>query len=257
LEILVRHPELRVAEIPFEFGNRHAGESKASTKEVARLMRHMFKLRMLSLKHLGRFLAVGASGLIVNNVLMALFVELFGLHYLTSAIFATQGSTLWNFSGTELWVFKDRPQQQGHLWRRLVSFLLLSNVMLMMRGPMLAVFVSGLGMHYLAANLLSITLMTLLRYAVADRLIWRNGKGEMMKSQKEYNYNIHDLIRVRSMQRLPELTYPISLIRRTGRPTARTALPSREARSFRMGCGRHPTTALICTPTMCLAKSIS
>ena len=28
-----------------------------------------------------------------------------------------------------------------------------------------------------------------------------------MKSQKEYNYNIHDLIRVRSMQRLPELTY--------------------------------------------------
>ena len=34
LEILVRTPGLRVSEVPFEFGERHAGETKASVREA-------------------------------------------------------------------------------------------------------------------------------------------------------------------------------------------------------------------------------
>ncbi len=45
LEILVRSPGLRVAEIPFAFGDRHAGESKASLVVAAQYFRHVARLR--------------------------------------------------------------------------------------------------------------------------------------------------------------------------------------------------------------------
>jgi dolichol-phosphate mannosyltransferase len=37
LEILVRHPDMRVAEVPFDFGSRLHGETKASPLEAVRL----------------------------------------------------------------------------------------------------------------------------------------------------------------------------------------------------------------------------
>ena len=38
LEILVRHPGLRAAEVSFTFGERHAGRSKASIREALRYL---------------------------------------------------------------------------------------------------------------------------------------------------------------------------------------------------------------------------
>ena len=45
LEILVRSPGLSVAEIPFRFGERHSGETKASAREAARYLRLLGTLR--------------------------------------------------------------------------------------------------------------------------------------------------------------------------------------------------------------------
>ena len=46
LEILIRTPSLRVGEIGFEFGERHAGESKASPGEAWRYVRSLARLRL-------------------------------------------------------------------------------------------------------------------------------------------------------------------------------------------------------------------
>lgn len=205
LEILIRCPSLRVSEVPFEFGQRHGGESKASSREVFRLFRHMATLQLSILAHLLRFLTVGASGLFVNSLLLALFTELFGFHYLFSAFAATQGSTLWNYVWTEVWVFGDRPQNQKSLGRRLLSFFLLNNLALLFRGPLLALLVSVFGLHYLLANFITLVLMTTLRFIFADRVIWRKGRSQM--ETKEYYYSIHDIIHVRSDNKLPELGY--------------------------------------------------
>ena len=45
MEIAVRQPRLRVAEVPFVFGDRVAGDSKASGREGLRFARHMARLR--------------------------------------------------------------------------------------------------------------------------------------------------------------------------------------------------------------------
>ena len=43
LEIVVRTPALRVAEVPFEFGTRYAGDSKASVSEGARYLAQLWR----------------------------------------------------------------------------------------------------------------------------------------------------------------------------------------------------------------------
>ena len=46
LEILVRSPDLSIAEVPYRFGERHSEESKASIREALRYMRLVAKLRL-------------------------------------------------------------------------------------------------------------------------------------------------------------------------------------------------------------------
>lgn len=48
LETMVRHPRLKVAEVPFTFGDRFEGESKASIKEGVRYLGHLVRLRASS-----------------------------------------------------------------------------------------------------------------------------------------------------------------------------------------------------------------
>src|ERR1051325_3222263 len=205
LEILISHPDLKVAEVPIHFGHRNAGESKASVKETVKFLRGLFRLRLAGQQNFLRFLAVGMSGLFVNSLALAAFTELMGIHYLISAALATQASTLWNFAGTEWWVFGKRQAQHG-FWQRLVSFLLMNNAMLLLRGPILTVLVDRLSMNYLLANLASLFAMTLLRYLLADQWIWNKDKTQEKRKQTMnqtstskteqfgYAYNIHNIV---------------------------------------------------------------
>jgi dolichol-phosphate mannosyltransferase len=201
LEVMMRNPDLKVAEVPFEFGKRHSGKSKASSKEMLRLIRQTAKLRLLTMQSLLQFLAVGFTGIFINSVLLFIFTGLLGVNYLVSAIFATQGSTLWNFSWIDRWVFRNRPQYSLNRWQRMAGFFAVNNAMLLLRGPILVLLVSWMGMNYLVANFVSLLGMTIVRYAISDGLLWGMGR-----EQKPYYYNIHDLIRIRSVQRLPELS---------------------------------------------------
>jgi glycosyltransferase involved in cell wall biosynthesis len=45
MEIAVRTPSLRVAEVPYTFADRHAGESKANSREGLSYLRHLGRLR--------------------------------------------------------------------------------------------------------------------------------------------------------------------------------------------------------------------
>ena len=54
---------------------------------------------------LARFAAVGASGIVVNQLVLWLWVAGGEGHYLLGAVVATQGSSTWNLFLTERWVF--------------------------------------------------------------------------------------------------------------------------------------------------------
>jgi dolichol-phosphate mannosyltransferase len=227
LEILVSHPHLKVSEVAIQFGHRNAGESKASVQETVKFFRGLYRLRMAGNANFVRFLLVGLTGLVVNSGALYAFTELAGIHYVISAAIATQVSTLWNFGLTETWVFGKRETERPFL-QRLVSFLLVNNLLLILRGPIMTFMVGRLGVHYLISNLVSLFVMTLLRYLLADKWIWNHEnkqtptptteerKADMnvtkTNSSKKaeafgFAYNIHNIIQVASMFELPELEY--------------------------------------------------
>jgi dolichol-phosphate mannosyltransferase len=197
LEILVRHPALRVAEVWFAFGERRAGRSKATIREGVRYLSLLARLRF------ARFGLVGVSGLVVNTLVLALLTDLAGLFYVVSAVIATQASTLWNFSFTELWVFSDRDHKRSRA-SRMALFFLMNNAALALRGPLLILLTSGFGIHYVVSNVISLVGLTLVRFALADTWIW--AKARPAESPPgPYGYDIHGIVTVLSDARLPEL----------------------------------------------------
>ncbi len=174
LEILVRSPKLEVSEIPFDFGVRPAGESKASVREVARYLALVWRLRLGTLgARFGRFGLVGLSGIVVNSVALAVFRGGLGFSVLVAALLATQCSSIWNFvliDGSS----STAPRPPVPRCAR-TAFLAMNNLAFVVRGPLLLALMSIFGLHYLVANVLSLCALTIARFALADAWIWGSG----------------------------------------------------------------------------------
>ncbi|MEA2449204.1 MAG: hypothetical protein QOG63_1136 [Thermoleophilaceae bacterium] len=204
LEILVRTPGLRKAEVPFTFGERYAGDSKASAREGLNYLTQLWRLRLSAFTmRVGRFGLVGLTGLAVNTGVLVALAELAGISYILAAVVATQVSTLWNFVLTELWVFGDRQHRRSGP-RRIAMFFAVNNVALALRAPVLIGLTAGLGIHYAASNVISLVLVFVARFALADVWIWGKAK-DAIADLAVHNYDIHGVISVASDGRLPEL----------------------------------------------------
>jgi putative flippase GtrA len=190
MEILVRNPGLRTAEVPFAMRPRLTGESKASIGEATRFVRHLAQLRFAprggrSAGSAGgdrgswlvrgmMFGLVGLTGLGVNTgVLWLLGVQVPALPYLIAAVVATEASTAWLFLLTERLVF--RGEKPGTPGSRAARFFLLNNVALVLRLPLLALLVEWVGLGVLVANLGTLVLLFVVRFLVADGAIYGSG----------------------------------------------------------------------------------
>ncbi len=204
LEILARHRALKVHEVGYQFGRRHAGESKASFSEGMTYVSQLCRLRVGEewFRFL-RFLMVGASGFVVNGVLIALITSWLGINYLISAIFASWGSTIWNFVLAEIWVFSDRSTR-AHRVTRFWLFFAMNNAALAVREPMIYVMTSYLSIYYVASNFISLVALTIVRYGLSDSWIWKRA-GRKKFRQESFFYDIHGIVSVRSEVWLPEL----------------------------------------------------
>jgi dolichol-phosphate mannosyltransferase len=99
LELLIKCNSIRPVEIPIHFSDRQFGTSKLSLKEQLRYLQHVRRLyifRYGNWSHLMQFLVVGASGLVVNLLLLTAFlaVEVPRAAAVAAAIFL---SMVWNF----------------------------------------------------------------------------------------------------------------------------------------------------------------
>jgi len=148
---------------------------------------------------------VGILGIGVNAAALVFFTEVIGLHYLVSAILASQVSTLNNFVLTELWVFAGR-ETRHHVLVRYLTFNALNIATLTVRVPTIVIFTEWVGLHYLVSNLLAIGLTFGIRYFIADNWIWA-GRDDREQTAVDgwFHYDVHGLARVQSRIALPEL----------------------------------------------------
>jgi dolichol-phosphate mannosyltransferase len=123
------------------------------------------------LRSLSGFAGVGVAGIAVNQGVLSLLVQSGATGYLVAAVVATQAAILFNFGLLERWVFARDTEDRAV--RRLGRYWALSNTFLLLGLPLLALLVSGLGVHYAIANLAVIGVQFASRFVVSDRLIWR------------------------------------------------------------------------------------
>lgn len=265
LEILIKHPKLRKIEIPFQFGSRYSGKSKASIMEALKYFELLLTLRFG--ENLIRFIGfglVGISGIGVNTLAMAFATSFLRIHYLISAAIATVFSSTWNFLLTEFLVFNGVSDKAGRK-KRFVLFFGMNNLALLFRTPLIYVLTATLGIYYLVSNLISLTLLMVARFVLSDRWIWARTavRKQKVEGQKPllsmptqntlsipvrrhsmYNqnyYNLHDILSVSSDVPLPELE-PFSTTDIINHPDVIVHIGKPSARNIERGKRTDPKT---------------
>ena len=182
-------------------------------------------------RDVSRFAIVGLTGLAVNQLAVVLLTEALGLHYIVSAVAATQLSSSWNFAATERWAFRGRQPVNSALVRY-ASFLGLNNATLLLRIPLLWILTEAAGLNYLWSNALTLLLLFAARFVIADGLIWgdRTAKLDALplaepdgmapparlhtiaglrraSSQPRHRYDVAGILRIDSDVALRELAY--------------------------------------------------
>ncbi|MGW1049970.1 glycosyltransferase [Streptomyces sp. NPDC002521] len=171
LELAVRSRPRRVAEVPFVFEDRFAGESKSTAREGFRFLRHLAGLRTASpVARLAGFGLIGASGFVPNLVGLWALTAL-GMHYLPAEILANQLGVAWNFLLIEQLLFRD-PRAHRRWWDRLGRFALLANADLVLRIPLIALLVGRFGMGALPATALALVMTFVLRFVGTEALVY-------------------------------------------------------------------------------------
>lgn len=202
LEILVRHPELHVSEIYFDFAQRNEGQSKADLHEGVRYFRHLTRLRWSVNRHLARFLLVILAAVALNLVLLAALVDRGGWSLPTGAAVAGVITVVALLLG-EAWVFSDRPQ--GLSRHRLLRTLLLGPLYLILIYLPVVLVLSRLGVPTLLAALLALSLAGFVYYLFSEYWIWT--RGLTMHSRTESYYDVHGLLTVVSQVPLSDLQH--------------------------------------------------
>ena len=207
LELLILIPDIYVSEVRFDFGERTEGHNKADWHEGLRFLHQLIRLRMTTSTHLWRWLLVGFSGLVGNITLLIVFTEQLGLHYLLSTILATECAVFWSFYWAEKWVFQER--QEGEVRHRLRRFVTMNQIfLLLIRLPLIWLLVTEGWAHYVTANLVSIGVVGLVRYLLAEQWIWT--KRLILRPLPRFYYNIHGLVGISTPVRLPTLEHFIT-----------------------------------------------
>src|SRR5918998_1320799 len=109
LEILVCAPELKVVEVPLTFRARHAGVSKATFRQGLDYLAHMASLfwYVPSAGRFWKFAMVGASGVLVNNLILITLAEYFDANKVIAWMFAVGLSILSNFLLNNAFTWRD------------------------------------------------------------------------------------------------------------------------------------------------------
>lgn len=121
-----------------------------------------------------QFLSVGFVGALVDNTLLVGLVELAAIAPSIAAIGAKEGSILVMFAINERWTFRDaRDGERAGLLRRLVKSNAVRAGGAVVGIATLVALTRGLGLWYLAANVVGIGVGFVFNYVLESIVTWR------------------------------------------------------------------------------------
>ena len=190
IEVLGRGAIGTVAEVPYVFQEREAGDSKVTRQQYWDYLHHLLRLRLTTgrlrwvkqqirfpLRRFLQFGLVGASGLVVDMGVLYLLFDLLDLGLTRSAVVAAELAIVNNFFWNDRWTFADRSRQQRRrrqTLKRFLKFNLICGLGLLLKVGLLNLFFNGLGWNAYGANLLAIVLVTVWNFGLSLSLGWRS-----------------------------------------------------------------------------------
>ena len=167
LEILSRRT-LRVAEVPFAFHGRAAGESKASLRQG---LHFLVQLTQLRFGKMSLFAVIGALGAVVNVAIVWGLTQL-GVNYLVAAIVAAEVTIIGNFLLIERFVFHDMRAQASGVWRRFAKSFTFNNAELLVRIPVVALLVGTGHVTAVLATVITLAIAFLVRFVFHSLVVY-------------------------------------------------------------------------------------
>lgn len=123
-----------------------------------------------------RFCVIGALGTIANVGVMTVLV-MTGMDYLVAATIAGEATIIGNFICHERWVFAGLEPHNGTTATRFLRSFTFNNVEILMRMPVLWLLVEGIGIISPVAQLQTLGIAFIARYAFHSRIIYSPSKA--------------------------------------------------------------------------------
>ncbi|TQM24318.1 dolichol-phosphate mannosyltransferase [Microbacterium kyungheense] len=183
LEILARKP-FRVAEVPFDFADRHAGESKAS---LGQGMHFVAQLTALRFGKMSLFALVGGLGAVANVFIVWALTQL-GVDYLVAAIVAAEVTIIGNFLLIEHFVFQDMRGAASGVWIRFAKSFAFNNAEAVVRIPVVALMVSSGHVSAVVATAITLVVAFFVRFVFHSLVVYapkRTGKHSVAREVLE------------------------------------------------------------------------
>lgn len=202
LEIISKCDVEHVAEVPYTFRERIAGESKLTASQYQQFLEHLLELSVgeyakriaenpRRIVRIFEFFSVGAVGVVVNTVIF-MFLMNAGSHYLVSGGIAFLIAVQWNFAGNWAITF-DRPSDA--LPKRYVAFHAVCIVGLIVYEIALSLLLFVPALPLIVANLGAIGVSSIWNFIGSDTTafadnIERVGTGAKIRNRSEAVNNI-------------------------------------------------------------------
>lgn len=176
LDLVVSAPaDVKIAEVPFVFRKRHAGESKLDANTAWEY------LMLLIDKSIGRFIPtrfiafamVGTVGVAFHFAILYVVYRLFETDFLVSQAVATAGAIIFNFTLNNRFTFRDRRLKGAAWFRGLAIFFLVSAAGAVANIGAAGFLFSYEGMNWSVAALAGVLFGVVWNYTLSQTFAWR------------------------------------------------------------------------------------
>lgn len=192
LEMLVKAKGIRIKEIPYNFVNRKAGQSKLDTGVIFDYVRAVWRLyrygrksekspqerrnSVLFVSKAGRFYSVGATGLLINYFVSFLLSNgiISNFFYLHATIIGIAVSITSNFFLNKMWTFEDKSFALSHTVRQYGLYVMFSSLGAVVQLSLLYVFVESYGIQYPISLIMAVAVASISNFLLNKK--WTFGE---------------------------------------------------------------------------------
>lgn len=165
---------LRFAELPYQFRNRIAGESKLDSQvawDYLMLLADKLVGRWVPVRFLS-FALIGGIGVFCHMALLSIAMQVATLDFKSAQIFATVGAMVFNYTVNNLMTYRDRRRKGLRWWTGLVSFALACSVGAVANVG-IASYLFDHESHWILSALSGILVGAVWNYAITSVYTWK------------------------------------------------------------------------------------